>query len=167
MELKATYVFDASVAGSWDLLMDTKAIAHCLPGCRELRPTGDDRYEVELTVALAAIAGDFKGTVALKDKMPPDSYTLVVEGSGRQGFVKGHAVVSLEADGDRTLIHVAAQADVGGKIARIGQRMLDGVTRATMKRFYRCLAKQISQPGSTYDPQEEMETEREKEIDEA
>jgi hypothetical protein len=145
MELKATYVFDASLAQSWDLLMDTNAIAHCLPGCRELRPAGDDRYEVELTVALAAIAGDFKGTVALKDKMPPDSYTLVVEGSGRQGFVKGH----------------------GGKIARIGQRMLDGVTRATMKRFYRCLAKQISQPGSTYDPQEEMETEREKEIDEA
>jgi|SRR5688572_22407398 uncharacterized protein len=160
MELNATYVFDTSLTGSWNLLMDTRAIAHCLPGCRELRPAGDDRYEVQLTVGLAAIAGDFKGTVALKDKLPPNSYTLVVEGSGRQGFVKGHAVVTLEADGDRTLIHVAAQADVGGKIARIGQRMLDGVTRATMTRFYHCLAKQIQQPGSTYDPQEEMEKEK-------
>jgi uncharacterized protein len=160
MDLNATYVFDTSLTGSWDLLMDTRAIAHCLPGCRELRPAGDDRYEVELTVAVAAIAGDFKGTVALQDKLPPDSYTLVVEGSGRQGFVKGHVVVTLEADGDRTLIHVAAQADVGGKIARIGQRMLDGVTRAMMKRFYRCLAKQIQQPGSTYDPQEEIEKEK-------
>jgi carbon monoxide dehydrogenase subunit G len=155
MELNATYEFNAPVQEAWDLLMDTNAVAHCLPGCRGLRPIGDDRYAVELKVAIAAVAGDFKGTVALDEQQPPDSYKLVVEGSGSQGFVKGHAVVTLEADGDRTRVHVAAQADVGGKIARVGQRMLEGVARATMKRFYKCLAKQIHQPGAVYEEEDD------------
>ena len=157
MELDATYQFNAPVGKTWELLMDTAAIAHCLPGCRSLRPIGDDRYQVELKVAVAAVAGDFAGTVALEEQKPPDSYRLVVACSGRQGFVTGHAVVTLAADGDRTRMHVSAQADVGGKIARVGQRMLEGVARATMKRFYKCLAKQLRQPGAAYDEQEDTE----------
>ena len=145
MNLNATYVFHAPVERAWNLLMDTKAIGSCLPGCRGLQPAGDDRYEVELGVAVAAISGNFTGTVALEEKIPPQSYTLVVEGSGRQGFVKGYARVALSADGDRTLVHIAAQADVGGMIARLGQRLLEGVARSTMDRFYACLAKQAEQ----------------------
>ena len=144
MELTATYEFDAPVDRVWDLLMDTTAVGSCLPGCRGLQPIGDDRYEVELNVAVAAIAGNFKGTVSLMDKIPPRSYTLMVDGSGRQGFVKGLARVELEADGDRTRVLVTAQADVGGMIARVGQRLLEGVARTTMDRFYGCLGKQLA-----------------------
>ena len=145
MDLTATYVFPAPVDRVWNLLMDTNAIGTCLPGSRGLQPLGNDRYEVELGIAIAAIAGDFKGTVALEDKTPPQSYKLVVEGSGRQGFVKGHARVTLAADGDRTMVHIAAQADVGGLIARVGQRLLEGVARTMMDRFYACLAKQAGE----------------------
>jgi carbon monoxide dehydrogenase subunit G len=123
--------------------MDTDAIGACLPGSRGLRAIGEDRYEVELAVAVAAIAGNFKGTVALAEKTPPQSYTLLVEGSGRHGFVKGQARVMLEPDDARTRVHVAAQADAGGMIARVGQRLLEGVARATMDRFYACLQKQV------------------------
>jgi uncharacterized protein len=158
MELKGTYEFDAPFQRVWDLLMDTVAIAHCLPGCRSLGPIGNDRYQVELKVVVAAIAGDFAGIVTLAEQNPPESYKLVVDAIGRHGFVSGHAVVRLEPDGDRTRVQVAAQADVGGKIARVGQRMLEGVARATMKRFYKCLAKQLVQPGATYDEQEDIET---------
>ena len=101
----------------------------------------------ELGVAIAAISGSFKGIVALEDMVPPQSYKLVVEGSGRQGFVKGHALVTLAADGDRTLVHIAAQADVGGMIARVGQRLLEGVARTTMDRFYSCLQKKTISEG--------------------
>ena len=146
MDLTATYVFNAPVEKVWDLLMDTNAIASCLPGCRGLQPAGNDRYEVELGIAVAAIAGSFKGTVALEEKVPPQSYKLVVEATGRQGFVKGHAHVTLAPDEpNRTLVHIAAQADVGGMIARVGQRLLDGVSRTMMDRFYGCLAKQAEQ----------------------
>lgn len=140
MDLEATYPFDAPVEAVWELLMDTSAIGACLPGCRGLQPVGADRYEVELGVAIAAIAGNFKGTVALEEKQRPHSYTLAVEGSGRQGFVKGRARVTLEPDGSRTLAHISAHADVGGTIARVGQRLLEGVAKATMDRFYACLA---------------------------
>jgi len=139
MDLKATYVFNAPAQQVWDLLMDTEAVGGCLPGCRGLRPLGDDRYETELAVAVAAISGHFKGTIALKDKMPPHSYRLLVEGSGRPGFVKGEAMVTLLAEGDRTSVQIAAQADAGGTIARVGQRLLEGVARMTLDRFYGCL----------------------------
>jgi carbon monoxide dehydrogenase subunit G len=123
--------------------MDTSIIAQCLPGCRELRPVGADRYEAELSVAVAAISGNFKGTVALQDKVPPASYSLHVEGSGRPGFIRGHAVISLHPDEARTSVHVAAQAETGGLIARVGQRLLEGVARMTMDRFYACLATHV------------------------
>jgi carbon monoxide dehydrogenase subunit G len=144
MNLSADYSFDAPIDKVWDLLMNTDAVGKCLPGCRGLQPIGDDRYEVELAVAVAAIAGSFKGTVSLADKQAPRSYTLLVEGAGRQGFIKGEANISLEPEGDRTRVHVDAQADVGGMIARVGQRLLEGVARMTMDRFYGCLAQQLT-----------------------
>jgi uncharacterized protein len=146
MELTATYDIHAPVERAWDLLMDINAIGKCLPGCRGLNPVGPDRYEVELRVTVAAVAGSFKGTVAIEDKAPPHGYTLVVEGSGRQGFIKGRARVTLAADGDRTRIQIAAQTEVGGMIARVGQRLLEGVARTMMDRFYACLAKQVPFP---------------------
>ena len=144
MDLTSTYEFNAPVDRVWELLMNTSAIGNCLPGCRGLEPIGEDKYEVELNVAVAAIAGNFKGTVSLAEKTPPRSYMLMVEGTGRQGFVKGHARVELEPKGDNTTVLVTAQADVGGMIARVGQRLLSGVARTTMDRFYACLGKQLT-----------------------
>jgi carbon monoxide dehydrogenase subunit G len=145
MLLSSAYDFNAPAQKVWDLLMDVEAVGACLPGCRGLKASGDDRYDVELGVAVAVISGNFTGTVALEEKVPPESYKLVVEGSGRQGFVKGTALVWVEADGDRTHVHVTAQADVGGMIARLGQRLLEGVAKATMDRFYACLAKRAEE----------------------
>ena len=142
MTLNAAYDIHAPSDRVWDLLMDVDAIGRCLPGSRGLRPIGPDRYEVELGVTVAAIAGSFKGTVAIEDKAPPGSYTLVVDGSGRQGFIQGRARVTLAPDGDRTRVQIAATAEVGGMIARVGQRLLEGVARTMMDRFYACLAKQ-------------------------
>jgi carbon monoxide dehydrogenase subunit G len=143
MNLTSTYTFNAPIDKVWELLMDTSAVGSCLPGCRGLKPLGDDRYEVELGVAVAAISGSFKGVVALEEKVPPKSYTLIVDGAGRQGFVKGQAAVALEASGDRTLVHVTAHAEAGGMIARVGQRLLEGVAKATMDRFYACLGSRL------------------------
>ena len=143
MELASTYTFDAPQEKVWDLLMDTTAIASCVPGCRELRPIGDDRYQAELVVTVAAISGNFEATVALEDKRPPNSYRLVVEGTGRIGFVKGSAQIELEPAASGTTVKVAASADVGGAVARVGQRLLEGVGRMTMDRFFACMANKI------------------------
>ena len=143
MDLNATYLFNAPVSQVWELLMDTEAVGSCLPGCRGLRPLGEDRYETDLAVAVAAISGNFKGTIALKDQRPPHSYRLLIEGSGRAGFVRGEAVVTLVPQDEGTSVHIAAQADVGGTIVRVGQRLLEGVARMTMDRFYGCLMARV------------------------
>jgi carbon monoxide dehydrogenase subunit G len=145
MELASTYTFDAPLEKVWDLLMDTVAIASCVPGCRELRPIGDDRYQAELVVTVAAISGNFEATVALEDKVPPNSYRLVVEGTGRIGFVKGSAQIELEPASPGTVVKVAASAEVGGAVARVGQRLLEGVGRMTMDRFFACMAGKVKQ----------------------
>jgi len=146
MHLSATYVFNAPVDRVWALLMDTDRVAACLPGCKGLHPIGDDRYEADLAVSVAAISGNFKGTIALQDRDPPRSYRLLVEGKGRPGFVKGEAKVALTPDGERTTVQIEADAEAGGMIARVGQRLLEGVARMTMDRFYECLSKQAAAP---------------------
>ena len=110
MNLAATYTFDAPVErdlGSAHGHRRDRRVPARLP-----RPParGDDRYEVELGVAVAAIAGDFKGTVALQDR-PAAGVHAGDRGTGRQGFIKGRARVTLEAEGERTLVKIAAQAE--------------------------------------------------------
>lgn len=144
MQLTGHYEFAAPAERVWDLLMDTTAIAGCLPGCRELRDLGEDRYQAELVVVVAAITGNYGATIAIEDKTPPHSYRLAMQGTGRTGFVKGNASVRLEPSGTGTSVHVDANADVGGAIARVGQRLIEGVARTTMNRFFACLASRLS-----------------------
>jgi carbon monoxide dehydrogenase subunit G len=145
MELTGTYSFAAPPSEVWNLLMDSGAIAACLPGCRELRPLGDDRYQADLTIGVAAVSGSFAATIALLDKVPPRSYRLSVEARGKPGFARGTAAIVLSAEEGGTAVAVTANAEVGGLIARVGQRLLEGVARMTMDRFYECLAKRIGE----------------------
>lgn len=144
MQLNARYVIDATIDRVWDLLMDPAAIASCLPGCQEMRDLGDDRYQAELVVALAAMTGNFGATVAIEQKVPPRSYRMVVQGSGRSGFMKGTATVTLEPVDAGTAVVIDATGQVGGLIARVGQRLLDGVARSMMGRFFDCMASKLA-----------------------
>lgn len=143
MEIIGTYTFDGPIEAVWALLMDTSAIAGCVPGCRELRPVGEDRFRAELSVPVAAVTGQFEATIALENKIPPRAYTLVVQATGRPGFVRGQAVITLSSQQDRTEVHVMTVADVGGAIARVGQRLLEGAARMMMDRFFECLRKKL------------------------
>jgi uncharacterized protein len=143
MDIQARYTFSAKQSLVWDLLMDTDAIEQCMPGCRGLRPRGTDCYDAELIFKVAAISGSFNATIALEDKHPPHSYTLAVTAAGHPGFINGRALVTLTEENGRTLVQISTSADVGGMIARVGQRLIEGVARMTMDRFYECLAKRL------------------------
>lgn len=139
MDIHATYTFNAPAQAVWDLLMDTERIAACIPGCDRLEPIGDNRYRARLTVSLAAVSGAFDGTVAMVDQQPPDSYRLIVEGQGRGGFVNGASTIVLTDQGSTTAVDVSGQVQIGGAIARVGQRLLSSVARMMMDRFFGCL----------------------------
>jgi len=139
MELQGKYTFNAPAGRVWSLLMDTEAIAGCIPGCEKLEPLGDDRYRATLTVALAAVTGTYQGTVAMVDKQPPASYRLLVEGQGRPGFVKGESTIALVDRGATTDVEVSGNVQIGGSIARVGQRLVGSVGQMMMDRFFACL----------------------------
>ena len=143
MHITATYTFDAPRDRVWALLMDVDAIAGCLPGCKGFRALGDNRYEAELSAGVAAISGDFKATIALLNQRPVESYTLRVDANGRPGFVKGEAQVMLSVNGNQTVVAIGADAEAGGMIARVGQRLIESVARMSMDRFFGCLATKL------------------------
>jgi carbon monoxide dehydrogenase subunit G len=140
MDVSASYRFAAPPAIVWALLIDPDVVGSCLPGCERLEPLGDDRYRAELTLAVASISGQYSGTVTILDKRPPQSYRLVVEGNGKPGFVKGEVIIELAAEpDDTTTVHVKGEGQVGGLIARVGQRLLSSVSKMMMDRFFSCL----------------------------
>jgi uncharacterized protein len=139
MEISASYTFVAPPETVWTLLNDPKVIAACLPGCDRLEPIGEDRYGAVLTLAVAAVSGQYTGTVAILDKHPPSSYRMVVDGAGRAGFIKGEATIELVAQDGSTIVNVNGQGQVGGLIARVGQRLLASVSNMMMDRFFSCL----------------------------
>jgi carbon monoxide dehydrogenase subunit G len=139
MDISGTYTFNAPPARIWQLLMDPSVIAGCIPGCETLEPVGDDRYRARLSVALAAITGTYDGTVHITEKVEPTSYRLTVEGQGKPGFAKGSVLVSLRPDGSGTIVAVNGSVQTGGTIARLGQRLIGGVSKMMQDRFFACL----------------------------
>ena len=144
MDILNSYTFDAPLERVWDLLMDPVAISACIPGCNKFEPDGEDRYNVTLTVGLAAITGTYNGTVVLTDKVPNTSYSLVVEGQGRPGFVKGSSAIALRAQGETTAVDVTGVVQTGGPIARVGQRLIGGVAKMMLDRFFACLQAKLT-----------------------
>jgi carbon monoxide dehydrogenase subunit G len=139
MDITGSYTFDAAPDRVWAALLDPAIIAGCIPGCEKLEPEGEDRYRARLAVAMAAITGTYDGTVVISDKQAPTSYRLTVEGQGRPGFVKGSAAIALRADGDKTIVDVNGSLEAGGTIARLGQRLIGGVSKMMQDRFFACL----------------------------
>jgi len=147
MEISGSYTFDARPERVWSLLMDPAVLAACIPGCDRLEPDGEDRYAVTMTIGLAAITGTYSGTVLLTDKVPSASYRLIAEGQGRPGFVKGSASVTLRPEGNATVVDVNAIVQTGGAIARVGQRLIGGVAKMMLDRFFECLKAKLTSHG--------------------
>jgi len=129
MKLEGDYVFDATVPEVWSALFDPVILAAVMPGCEKLDLV-DGQYVGEIKVKVGPIQGKFTGKVDLKDKVEPASYTMIVDGRGAPGFVKATAAVKLAAEGERTRVFYDTDAQVGGKIASVGQRLLDASARA-------------------------------------
>lgn len=106
-----------------------------------MEQTAEDTYRAKLTMGISAVTGEYEGTVRMSEKDAPASYTLLVQGKGGPGFVNGSATVNLaESDGGATTrVDVIGKAQVGGTIARVGQRLLGGVSKMMMDRFFACL----------------------------
>jgi carbon monoxide dehydrogenase subunit G len=143
MDISGSYTFAASRDRVWAVLMDPAMITSCIPGCDRFEPDGEDRYKVTLNVSLAAISGHYEGIVTLTDRIDRTSYRLIVEGQGKGGFVKGNSVITLKDRDSSTDVDVSGTVEVGGPVARVGQRLIGGVAKMMMDRFFACLGSRL------------------------
>lgn len=138
MELKGERLIPASVERTWAALNDPEVLRTCVSGCDSLERTGDDSYQAQMAVKIGPVSARFKGSLKMTDVNPPTSYTIHFEGQGGvAGHGKGSADVSLApAEGGQTLLNYVARAQVGGKIAQIGSRLVDAAAAKISEEFF-------------------------------
>lgn len=144
IELSGTYTFNAPRDAVWDALMDPQVMAGALPGCESLEMIGPNDYRAAIKIKIGPVQGKFEGTVTLSELEPPHRYHLTLSGKGAPGFVKGEGDLVLdEQTDDQTLLTYQGQASVGGKLASVGQRLLDSSAKFIMQQGLSALDKQV------------------------
>ncbi|MFK7804674.1 MAG: carbon monoxide dehydrogenase subunit G [Anaerolineae bacterium] len=132
MKIDGEYTFDAPRALVWDALQDPEVLATVLPGSDGLNTVGEDEYEGALKIKVGPVQGKFKGHIQITDKVELESYNMQVDGKGAPGFVKATGGIKLTdtEDGAKTHMLYTGDAKVGGKIASVGQRLIDTSSKA-------------------------------------
>jgi carbon monoxide dehydrogenase subunit G len=121
----------------WEALNDPEILKACIPGCESIIKVADDEYAVAMMAAVGPVKARFSGKLKLSDLNPPSSYSLAFEGSGgAAGFGKGSAQVNLATEGSTTRLRYNASASVGGRLAQVGSRLIDGVARKMADDFF-------------------------------
>jgi uncharacterized protein len=139
MEMKGEQLIQASQQATWDALNDPEVLKACVPGCESIEPTGMNEYQVLMVARVGPVSAKFKGKLALSDVVPPQSYAISFEGQGgAAGFAKGGARVSLQAESPQsTRLAYDVKANVGGKLAQIGSRLVDAAAKKVADDFFR------------------------------
>jgi len=135
----------APIGKVWDALNDPAILKAAIPGCQSLEKTSDNELAATVVLKIGPIKATFNGEVTLKNLKPPHSYTIQGEGKGGiAGFAKGGADVTLTEDGpDATLLKYAAKADVGGKIAQLGSRLITSTSKKLAGEFFSTFGKKV------------------------
>lgn len=137
MQMTGERRLSATQAQAWNALNDAAILKQCIPGCETLEPL-ENGYAFTVAIRIGPVAAKFKGTVTLKDVDAPNAYTLVFEAQGGvAGFGKGESRVTLEALEDGTLMRYSVHSQIGGKLAQLGQRLVDGAAKSLAEDFFK------------------------------
>ena len=159
LKIGGAYTVPIEQQRAYTMLQDPDILAKCMPGCDHLAKIGQDEYEMKMKMVISSVKGLFGGTVRLADQSPPDSFRLLVEGSGKVGFVKGEGVLTLAPVEAATEVRYDGEVQIGGMIAGVGQRLLDVTAKLIIKKFFEKFTGEIgplgeaqSQPAPEPDP---------------
>lgn len=130
MNVEGTYSFAAKRDDVWASILEPEVLAKTLPGVQELKITDENEYWAKMKIRIGPVQGVFSGSVKLSNLEPPSSLHLLVDGKGASGFVKGEGDLRLEEDGQSTVLYYTGEAQVGGRIASVGQRLMESSTQA-------------------------------------
>lgn len=152
MKLNGSYTFNAPQQQVWDALMNPSIIASALPGVDALVPIDGEpnTWRAEAKLKIATISGSYSGTIRMRDIDTPNQYRLVVEGDGQNSIINADTVISIAPvpdDTNKTALTWEAEANISGKLASIGQRLINATANMMSKRFFNELAQQIPDSG--------------------
>lgn len=140
MEMQGSRALAITQQQAWDALNNPEVLKTCIPGCDKVEPTGDNQYAVGVAVKIGPVSAKFNGKITLSDINPPNSYTITFDGQGgAAGFGKGNSQVTLSPpeEGQGCVLSYNVHASVGGKIAQMGQRLIDGVAKSMAEDFFK------------------------------
>ncbi|GEO40210.1 hypothetical protein GGE65_002974 [Skermanella aerolata] len=163
MDMSGSYRITAPREKVWAALNDPEILKQCIPGCEEIEKHSDTELTAKVVAKVGPVKAKFAGKVTLSDIDPPNGYTITGEGSGgAAGFGKGGAAVKLNPDGhDATLLEYTAHAQVGGKLAQIGSRLIDGTARKMADDFFAKFTQVVGQPQDEADGEAETPSRQE------
>lgn len=141
---------------AWQALNDPAVLQACIPGCQSMEQSGENEFSARVKAAVGPVKAQFKGKVKLSDIQPPESYKMSFKGDGTAGFAQGTATMQLtpSASGQGTTISYSAEAKVGGKLAQIGSRLIDGAARKMANEFFANLTEHMG--GTVASPQDDV-----------
>jgi carbon monoxide dehydrogenase subunit G len=147
MEMKGEQLVPASQQKVWDALNDPQVLKACVPGCESITPAGENIYDVLMVAKVGPVSAKFKGKLTLSDIVPPQSYAISFEGQGgAAGFAKGGAKVHLIFENNQTKLMYDVKANVGGKLAQIGSRLVDAAAKKVADDFFKNFNSKMSAP---------------------
>ncbi|HVS12867.1 MAG TPA: carbon monoxide dehydrogenase subunit G [Thermoanaerobaculia bacterium] len=146
MKLEGEYRYGVSQERLWQALLDPEVLAGTLPGCEDLERVGENEYKGKLKMKVGPVQGLFEGTVQLTNLDPPNGYELSIQGNGAPGFMKGSGTLRLTPDGDGTVLSYALDAQVGGRIASVGQRLVESSAKVITRQGLQGLERQLAAP---------------------
>lgn len=141
MNLKGNYEVKAPPQQVWEALNRPEMLRRCTPGCKKLEATDEGSFDVLLEVGVGSVKGRYAGKIQITDRIPGSHYNLAVSGSGTIGFLNAEGLIQLADSGGNTRIEYSGVAHVGGPIAGVGQRVMDGVAKLLVGQFFRTFEK--------------------------
>ena len=140
MKVEGEHLFNGTQQQVWDLFRDTAVMAAALPGTKKMELVGENTYEAVMNVRVGPVAGEFSGQLVISNEEHPNSYTMTVDGRGKPGFLKGVGDVILTNQGaNQTLMGYTGEVQIGGKLAAVGQRMIDTVAKSIINQAFETL----------------------------
>jgi carbon monoxide dehydrogenase subunit G len=136
LEIGGEERFEASIERIWTMVNDPAVLQRCIPGCKSMTETAPDQYKIELNLKVASVGGTMEGAIGLSEKTPPSRCRIQVEGAGTLGTGKGDAIFELREDGGQVVMKYEGTGDVGGLVAGVGQRILKGVAKHLIGKFF-------------------------------
>ena len=143
MKITGDYTLLAPLGIVWKGLMSPEILSNCIPGCQSFELIDDNTYQMIVNVKVGPMNGKYQGTISILDHAIPKPYRLIAEGQGSLGFARGSALVTLSDLSDTTSLLVDGEMEIGGTVARIGQRIIGTVSKTMMDRFFECLTQSI------------------------